>query len=349
MLTVVIPTYNRPDRLARSLRYWAESPFTVVVADGSRLPLSVPIPLGIDYRHDPSSSAFVRWGRAINSVRTPYTVLCADDDFHGFSALHRCVEFLEQHRDYSSVQGRYLYFREGREEHVALGYSFAATFAVTAESAAERLIQSMNPYMHQIYSVQRSEVLQQAIGDFPDEITNNAFELQVSLIAAIVGKHCTLPFLYSAREAVSGSAGAHYDQDQLARWVAEPRHAATLAQWRMRVANVYARVEDADAVDGGVAFDRALRGYLEFQGGLRKHRSVRRLVPSAVMALIRGLRDRLDRDYVKVCELFGETTPRGRENLRAFDWHNIVVQEDWARIRNILGWPSQPSRQERAR
>ena len=58
-LTIVIPTYNRPLELERSIEYWRNTPVTVHILDGSGKPW---FPVGllseirnISYHHIPST------------------------------------------------------------------------------------------------------------------------------------------------------------------------------------------------------------------------------------------------------------------------------------------------------
>ncbi len=340
MLTIVIPTYERHDRLARALAYWRESPFDVVVADGSRQPWAGGVPANVRYTHDNVSSTFSRWGRAVRSVRTKYVAMCADDDFHGVTALHRCVAFLEANPDHASVQGRYLYFDQSRPGSVSLGYPQAASFAVAAESIRERLLQAMNPFMHQIYAVHHARHLQDAIGDFPEAMTANALELQVSLVSAVFGKHRTLPLFYSARESLAGSAGGVCDQDLLPRWVYEPDNADAVGLWRSRVAQLICAQGQVSASDAEAAFDAAIRAYVEFTLGLRRLRGVRRLLPKGLMSYIRSQRERLTRPYTAVEDLFDASSPQGRRLAAEYDWNAPDVQDDWNRIQHAIS-PSQ--------
>lgn len=336
MLTIVIPTYERHDRLERALAYWRESPFDVVVADGSRQAFPGAVPDNVTYTHDNVSSTFSRWGRAVRSVRTKYIAMCADDDFHGVNALHRCVAFLEGNPDHASVQGRYLYFDQSHPGRVSLGYPQAASFAVAAGSIRERLLQAMNPFMHQIYAVHHARHLQDAIGDFPEAMTANALELQVSLVSAVFGKHRTLPLFYSARERLAGSAGGICDQDVLPRWVYEPANAHAVGLWRSRVAQLICADGQTSSSEAEEAFDAAIRAYVEYTLGLRRLRGVRRLVPSGLMSYLRSRRELLTRPYAPVEDLFDASSPQGRRLAVEYDWSAQDVQDDWIRIQHAI-------------
>ena len=59
-LTVVIPTYNRRDRLNRAVRYW-KGHFPVIVADGSDSDNSDLISKDFFYYHDSRAGLIDRW------------------------------------------------------------------------------------------------------------------------------------------------------------------------------------------------------------------------------------------------------------------------------------------------
>ena len=95
-LSVVIPTYNRPQLLRRALRFLrTEGRIPIIVADGS-LPDAAETNAAtckgmggnVPYFHLPSpagsaaqiNNVIQRLSMALSMVKTPYVVFCADDD-----------------------------------------------------------------------------------------------------------------------------------------------------------------------------------------------------------------------------------------------------------------------------
>lgn len=115
LLTVVIPTFNRPAELARLLTFQHElgTTFRTLILDGSD---EGP---GEENRRFASQFANVehhkfprdfhpvtRVARGVDLVRTPYLLMCGDDDFYFAEAVLECVRFLEAHPDYSAAMGK---------------------------------------------------------------------------------------------------------------------------------------------------------------------------------------------------------------------------------------------------
>ena len=95
-LTIVIPTYNRPLELERSIEYWRDTPVTVHILDGSDKPWfpvgTCPSAPNIVYHHVPSiigekwlENYSRRMCLAAGLPVTKVSVLCADDDFFSIS------------------------------------------------------------------------------------------------------------------------------------------------------------------------------------------------------------------------------------------------------------------------
>ena len=203
-ITIIIPTYNRTKFLLRSIKYWQYSDFNVIVADGSREPTKCSLPARWIYLHDSQASILERWRNAIKLVKTPYVAICADDDFHGFIAVKKCVQFLEKNIEYTSAQGRYLFCKAQNINRISVGYEKCWKYEVSEVSADKRMLQSVTPYMHHIYAVHRTGNLLEAISGYRIELSN-AFEVHLTIVGAIQGKHKTLPFFYSLRDQVEGS------------------------------------------------------------------------------------------------------------------------------------------------
>lgn len=168
-LTVVIPTYEKPQVLRRALNYWSGRGVAVLVLDGSRsgIPWYRRLRLGrrIRYVHMPIS-LHERLAVAGTMVKTPYTVLSGDDEFHLPSGLAAAIRLLEANGNLVACMGRAVAFSTD-EAGCVLGSEAYAGFAehrVDAETPRERMIQHMADYWPtQIYSVTRTPVWRAAM------------------------------------------------------------------------------------------------------------------------------------------------------------------------------------------
>ena len=120
--SLIIPTYNRPNRLRRLLDYYNKygKNFNIIVADSSsnenkklnKKSVLIFSNLSIIYLDNYSSkiNTFYKIPDASNHVDTKYSVLCADDDFITADGIYKSVDFLEKNSDFSVVQGKFIAF-----------------------------------------------------------------------------------------------------------------------------------------------------------------------------------------------------------------------------------------------
>ena len=120
-LTIVIPTYNRPFELERSIEYWRDTPVTVHILDGS---IRQCLPSGIlaeaqnvTYHHVPpyeNESAiqcyFRRLEMSVLFSKTKYKALCAEDDFFSVAGVVACLKELEEDDSVQIARGLTLWF-----------------------------------------------------------------------------------------------------------------------------------------------------------------------------------------------------------------------------------------------
>lgn len=108
-VTIVIPTHNRHRYLVRSVNWFLQGGYDVVVADSteSAWTHSLQDDPRVTYIHKPGPYAVYvdKVLAALQSVKTPMTAMCADDDFILFSGLESCADFLEKNEDYAFCQG----------------------------------------------------------------------------------------------------------------------------------------------------------------------------------------------------------------------------------------------------
>ena len=124
-LTIVIPTYNRPLELERSIDYWRDTPVTVHILDGSEKPW---FPLGliegsssVTYHHipakkdqEPEESFFQRIVFGSKLPVTNFSAFGCDDDFYTISGLLESLVILESQPKLNAVVGRVLTYERKR-------------------------------------------------------------------------------------------------------------------------------------------------------------------------------------------------------------------------------------------
>ena len=213
-VTVIIPAHNRPKRLRRLLDYYSRTDIKILVPDSSDHPFADAEKYpDITYLHRPKLHFLLKLKEVLPMISTPYVLYCADDDFAVPSGIAQMTAFLDEHPDYSTAQGHYLTFTP-RKGKISFYPRYIRYFdkQVTGETPRERLLQEKNMYASLLYSVIRTQAFQRMYAACfnPDGSLRfrNLFlaEEFFNHAALIFGKYATLPYFYSARERIRGSA-----------------------------------------------------------------------------------------------------------------------------------------------
>jgi len=169
-LTLVIPTFNRPDNLRKLLSVLRHFSFDgeVIVADSSsddsrqinqqqcaRWAATTYVEYSLE------TPPFQKFAQAIALAQTKYIALLADDDLAFPSGLSQCVSFLEENPRYSAAHGTYLRFDVHGNRMVVPGVEYDAP-SIEDDTAFGRLNSLMSNYQALTYSVQRKDCAQAA-------------------------------------------------------------------------------------------------------------------------------------------------------------------------------------------
>lgn len=254
-LTYVVPTYNRPDRLARLLRYLAsqntESPVLVLdssdaPADGVDLAGAVAAVRGEILRFAPETLPFAKMRDGLARVSTPYAVLWGDDDMLVPSGVEAALSLLEADASLSIAHGVALIAqlrRAGsRTEMVALDPYPQSV--VRAENASARLFDHLTDYATTFYSVHRtSDLLHNLTACVENGFGHFWGEYFLSAMSAIQGGFARVDHLYMVRE-------CHEEMDSMNPgtsrvdffdFLASPEYGAAYARFRDVLASEIAR------------------------------------------------------------------------------------------------------------
>ncbi len=162
-LTCVIPTHNRSQFLRRQLDYIRQAsdfPSVLVIdssgqehAEVNRGLVTEHSTKSIGYRHNPTS-LFEKLSNGLESVKTPYVVLCADDDTLAPAGIAKCLQVIQEDPDLSTVIGRSYILNTGTKQlSIARGYSLDATDPVV------RMQYYVNNWFSNFYAIHRRERL----------------------------------------------------------------------------------------------------------------------------------------------------------------------------------------------
>jgi glycosyltransferase domain-containing protein len=229
-VTLLIPTMNRPEFVARLLRYYATVGFTgrISIGDSSepdgvkaaRAAIkSVTGTLDVEYEEYPGLGLADCWKQMIDRLTTPYAAYLADDDFLVPSAVERCAHFLAEHPDYAAAHGVGLGVTldtNGLFGNVVVCDYYEQTVS-EAERPSERLRRLLEHYTVTLFAVHRAETWRAMFEDV-HLIKDMSFgaELLPCCLSVVFGKVKELDGLYVVRQ----SHGRRYEQPTMFDWIA---------------------------------------------------------------------------------------------------------------------------------
>lgn len=271
--TIVIPTYDRPAFLGRLLRYYADSGTTrpIVVADSSAdeaKQLNRDVIASLDslevshfdhYAHD--TSPYAKLADAAAHVATPYSVVCADDDFTTEWGIGECAAYLAANPDYSIAQGYCVVFSFDAAAGAAgmRWQQYLATPTVSFPEPLKRLYYHLSAYQATYYAVHRTAVLRVIMEEAAQHTDDIRFgELLPSMLSVVMGKCRHLDVLFAARQTHPGMLGSHIPT--FSDFVTEGSYERKYGEFRERI---LAGLVDAgaNAEASGMMIDSAMSNY----------------------------------------------------------------------------------------
>lgn len=275
-VTVLIPTRNRHPRLVRALRYLAACPPRLRVSvldssdrqhDGEDLSGALAA-YGADYvRFGSDIGLFPKLAEGLAKVSTPYTQVCADDDFIVPSSVCAAACFLDDCPDHSIAHGigtiAYTQSVGGRNLVVALDeYPQSAVLGATAE---ERLMDHLVNGSTTFYSLHRTSQLSGNIAALVETGLGYPWgEYLASCLSIIQGKAAKLDRLYLVREGHSDMASAKLgaSEGDFFDVMTGTEAGADYAVFRDRLASEMAEVEGLSEDQARAAVKKAWWGHL---------------------------------------------------------------------------------------
>ena len=209
--TLIIPSKNRPLYIERIVNYYADSGLTILVCDSSEEPYRKVMPsTNIKYLHFKNYVFASKMKAALTYVTTNFVAMCAVDDFIVPQALKEGVKFLNENRNYSSVQGNYITFKNINGNVVFTPNLQYYDREIASDLPNDRLIELFSNYFGLYYAIHRTENFEVIFNiAIEAEIRNlNFVEIIIAVVSLISGKHKVLPLFYSAKESIDGSAGS---------------------------------------------------------------------------------------------------------------------------------------------
>lgn len=211
-VTIIIPTLNRHKFLSRILEYYEDTDIRIVVADSTEIHFkNIEQYSNLTYHHYSNIDFITKITSILSVVSTPYTVICADDDFIIPSGLEKCINFLENNHDYVCASGRVLLFNKKSDVSYSWGELSTQAVSIDQEKPDLRFYNHFSRYLiPTFYCPTRTETLKYIWQKTPSFVVNSDArfsELLLTLITVIRGKFKLLDCFYSARQNLTTSTG----------------------------------------------------------------------------------------------------------------------------------------------
>jgi len=205
LLTLVIPTRNRPRHCLALLRYFRTQGvrYPILVADSSIGKAAEAIRRqcngGVDYKfYDPDLDVAQKYLRAAEAVTTPYVAMLPDDDIAFPHAIDASLDYLQGHSDHVAAHGYTLYFGL-HENDVDVHNVFSFVPTIGAARPLYRHYDLMRRYQPFMWAVFRTDAFAVAMAGAAAVHGVVFKELTFMSRAVLAGKVARLPIVYSMR------------------------------------------------------------------------------------------------------------------------------------------------------
>jgi len=217
MITLVIPTYNRPNDLRRLLEFQRSlDQIFIIVLDGSSENIGVInsqvclLFKNVEYFKFPSSMHLgLRLAQGLKLVKTPFVAFCGDDDFIFPTAALECAAFLQRNNDFAAAIGQVWtmqYFKEKRIFRNGAAFGRGLDFGTRFDH--NRFLQRAFFYFAYtllgsiplFYAVRRTEQTRQAFSHINESLKYSSMELLTNCTLLIEGKVAKLPIAFGVRD-----------------------------------------------------------------------------------------------------------------------------------------------------
>jgi len=273
MVSLLVPTMNRPGFVERLLCYYAKLGFqgSICIADSStsaeaertkRAIAASRDSLDIIYREHPYLGAAESLQQLLDSVPTRYAALVGDDDFLVPAALQECALFLDTHPDYSAAHGvaAVVYPEAARpSEPGEWAASYYPQPVLEEDHASQRLLRLLSDYSVGLFSVHRIETWRRMYKDV-HIVRDKTFsaELLPCCLSAVEGAIKELDCLYLVRQDHS----RRYLLPDLYDWITTPDWLSSYQSFRDSLAQALVRQEEVSIETARATVKQAFWSYL---------------------------------------------------------------------------------------
>jgi glycosyltransferase domain-containing protein len=168
VITLLIPTHNRPSYLFRCLSFLRSAGFIhdIIIADSSDDPIfelnrKTIDALGTAFKATQLDCRRIesirKYNYALEVIDSPLVTICGDDDFIVPSTVSECATFLKNNEDYSHSHGRILTFWERSSASAPIRLLKSYPQHANEAEILPRMKAHFSRYANNFYSVRRTE------------------------------------------------------------------------------------------------------------------------------------------------------------------------------------------------
>lgn len=317
MITLCVPTYNRPAFIERLLRYYAatSSRHWIFIGDSSdpndakrtqRAVASWGGRLQVRYEACAGLSSCAALEHVSRLIMTPYCAFLGDDDFLCTNGIEQCLEFLERHPSYGAAHGKGLLFQtETGAAYGPIGMVRPYPQVVlNADSAAGRLRDVLTARVGGLlYSVHRTHTWRAmfaGIGRLSGTTNTNIFkdELIAVCLSAIRNTVQELDCLYLIRH----THEAIYKYPTIYDWVTDPMWFPSFQAFRDRLVTELMEQDRLHEPDAQAVFKDVFWSFLAhvLMNGWQRSRQPARVKPVSRLQVLAKRVPGLQRGWQKV-------------------------------------------------
>lgn len=275
-ITVVIPTFKRPDYLLRTIDYFESNGFKgyLLIGDSSAEPVRKRVSDflrdnridNVGYFNCENLDAIDTLSFLMQKVSTKYVAFCGDDDYLVPSSIERCIDFLDHNADYSCAGGRMITYTlsgydAGKDTHEGTLTNFWEYYIPSIEhtTADERLayLSIHNPLI--TYSVFRNESRAPSFnyGHLSGKDASLVTELIPNFCSLISGKLKSFDHLHAFRQkGAQHLTNSHYKDGlppQIIDWILTPKFNESFRFYEELATTLFARADQVSELDARAA------------------------------------------------------------------------------------------------
>ena len=295
-LTVVVPSFGRPEFVLRQLVYWSGTTSHLLILDGSPNPIPESVQELVEAR---TEFSYLHWPvglderfhRARDLITTEYTVLGGDDEFLLRRGLAEAVGVLDRDQTHVACMGQSLAFvpsPDGRHLEFGPGYPHRG-FVNADPDVRQRVLYAMSRYNAiTCYAVTRTETWRLTWGEALDWSSVYAMEVQHAISSWLSGGLITVDEIYWLRSGENPSVRDMNEQRlTFTDWWTDPIYASEVSRFQGLLADHAVAVGAADSNSAPRIVSEAIEVFTAFREAHRKAKESKGVVPAPTRNLFR--------------------------------------------------------------